>query len=109
MGGSRLACPTGSLAFKVAAETPTLVVADSSKAIQRWDHTPFGPQISNLRSDLTSEAVWRPYWPLTSSESLKNSPTILINHQKIKSSNSLMSAAGLLGPNLVTFYRGAGL
>ena len=46
---------------------------------------------------MTSESVW----PQKSSESLKNSPNILINHQKIKSSNSLMSAAGLLGPSLV--------
>ena len=50
-----------------------------------------GPQISNLRSDSTSEAVL--------------ASKILPNHQKIKSSISFMSAAGLLGPNRVMLYK----
>ena len=52
--------------------------------------------ISNLRSDLTSEAVWRLHCP----------KKILRNYQKIKSSNSPMSAADLLGPNLVIYVYG---
>lgn len=52
-----------------------------------------------FRSDL--RAIWGPYWPQKSSESLKNSPNILTNQQKSKSSNSLMSATGLLGLSLV--------
>ena len=31
--------------------------------LKLWSHGFFGSLISNLRSDLTSEAVWRPQWP----------------------------------------------
>ena len=82
----------------------------------------FEPLIPNLRSDLTSEAVWRPQGPLNLilcwylidgsslltmyqflKKSSKVSPKILLNHPKIKFSIFIMSAATLLGLNLVFF------
>ena len=53
-----------------------------------WYQKSYRQQISNVRSYLTSEAVWRPNWPHKSLEILKGSPKMLINHAKIKVSIS---------------------
>ena len=86
----------------------------ASKAVKR-DHTIeaictwlcryFGSLISNMTSDLTSEAVWRPYWPqnliLFVGLKLMEVLNLLTTNQFLQNSSKSLQKSSRMSPKIL--------